>query len=160
MDVVPNAELMAFLDSLDVQEETKVNHSEEVVVETDVNNSGAAKVEDSGERRNYVWHNIADAVNSWSCRILFAECLHTKSEDFRHAIETSLYRQQLDGFLSDHDAAELRYITYLWVQLLNSLSSYLVGCEFRKRKIITLLLELYSMKQISENLFIETCLKL
>ena len=46
------------------------------------------------------------------------------------------------------------------VQLLNTISSYLAGCEFLKRNIITLLLELYSMKQISDKPFIETCLKL
>ena len=67
--------------------------------------------------------------------------------------------QQLDGFLSIRDLGELRYTTDLWVELLNSLSSYLVGCVFL-RSVISLLLKLYSLKQISEELFIETCLKL
>ena len=73
-----------------------------------------------------VWQDIADAVNDWSRHIIDAECLHSKSENLRCAIEASLCRQQLDGFLTVHDIAELRYISNLWVQLLNTISSYLV----------------------------------
>ena len=74
-----------------------------------------------------VWQDIADAGNDWSRYIIDAECLHNRSGNLRCAIEDSLYRQQLDWFLTVHDIAELRYISNLWIQLLNTISSYMVG---------------------------------
>ena len=91
---------------------------------------------------------------------LDVESKHYRSGNLRTAIEDSIHRQQLDGFLTSRDIAELRYITDVWLKLLNAVSCYGVGCEFLKRDIITLLLELYTIKQITSSLFIETCLKL
>ena len=112
------------------------------------------------KRQNDIWQNIANATYNWSCRIVDRESLNAKSTDFRSSIENSIYRLQLDGFLSTYDVDELRYITNQWIELLNSLSSYLMGCVFLKKNIISLLLKLYFVKQISEEIFIETCLKL
>ena len=152
MDVAPYTELQDFIDSLDVKDR-------KVEIETvRVEEKGDTGVEE--RRQDDIWQIIADAANDWSRRLVDAECLHARSTDFRSNVESSLYRQQLDGFLSIRDLGELRYTTDLWVELLNSLSSYLVGCVFLKRNIISLLLKLYSVKQISEELFIEPCLKL
>ena len=85
---------------------------------------------------------------------------NNKVANFRQTIEESLRRQQLDGFLNHHDVSELRYITDLWANLLQSTSCYTVGCVFVKRDIITYLLELHTLGQINTNLFIETCLQL
>ena len=74
----------------------------------------------------YVWQDIVDAENDWLRRIIDAECIYNRSENFRCAIEDSLYRQQLGGFLTVHDIAELRYFSTLWIQLLNTISSYQV----------------------------------
>ena len=156
MDVAPFTELQDFIDNLDVEDkklETKTVGEEDkdgiYVVDTEVD-----------KRQADIWQNIADVAYDWSRRIVDAESLHARSTDFRSGIENSLYRLQLDGFLSTHDVGELRYITDLWVELLNSLSSYLMGCIFLKGNIISLLLKLYSTKQISEELFIKTCLNL
>ena len=152
MDVAPYTELQDFIDSLDVKDR-------KVEIETvRVEEKGDTGVEE--RRQDDIWQIIADAANDWSRRLVDAECLHARSTDFRSNVESSLYRQQLDGFLSIRDLGELRYTTDLWVELLNSLSSYLVGCVFLKGSVISLLLKLYSVKQISEELFIETCLKL
>ena len=52
-------------------------------------------------------------------------------------------------------------ITDVWIKLLNAVSSYYrIGHEFVKRDSITLLLELYTLRQINSCLSIETCLKL
>ena len=95
--------------------------------------------------------DIADALDNWSGRTLNGEILHEKSENFRCAIEASLYRQQLDGFLSTHDITELRYKADLWIRLLHSISCYSIGCQFVKRDIIdarTLYFELYTLNYI------------
>ena len=157
MDVAPYTELQDFIDSLDVKDR-KVEIETVRVEEKDDISVGDTEIEE--RRQDDVWQNIADAAYDWSRRLVDAECLHARSTDFRSNVESSLYRQQLDGFLSIHDVSELRYTTDLWVELLNSLSSYLVGCVFLKRNVISLLLKLYSVKQISEELFIEICLKL
>ena len=153
MDVAPYTELQDFIDSLDVKDR-------KVEIETGIEEEKEIVNTEEERRQDDIWQIIADAANDWSRRLVDAECLHARSTDFRSNVESSLYRQQLDGFLSIHDAGELRYTTDLWVELLNSLSSYLVGCVFLKRNVISLLLKLYSVKQISEELFIETCLKL
>ena len=108
-----------------------------------------------------VWTDIADALNHWTQKVLDVEVRHSKTANLRENIEDSLRRQQQpDGFLNDQDIDELRYIADLWTNLLNSISSYTIGCEFVKRDIITFLLELYKLRQITDCLFIETCLKL
>ena len=106
-----------------------------------------------------VWQDIADALNNWTQRILDTESRRATSERFRQTIEESL-REQVDGFLTAHDLADLRYIADLWTNLLNATSCYTVGCVFVKRDIIIYLLELYSLRQITSCVFIETWLKL
>ena len=153
MDVVPDEGFCDFIDSLDVKDR-------KVEIETGRGEEKEIVNTEEERRQDDIWQIIADAANDWSHRIVDAECLHGRSTDFRSNVESSLYRQQLDGFLSISDVGDLRHTSDLWVELLNSLSSYLVGCVFLKRNVISLLLKLYSVKQISEELFIETCLKL
>ena len=156
MDVAPLTELQDFIDSLDVEDkilETKTRGEDckdgVYVVDTEVD-----------KRQADIWQSIADAANDWSHQIVDVKSLHARSTDFRSDVENSIYRLQVDGLLSTHDVGELRYITDLWVELLNTLSSYLMGCIFLKRNIISLLMKLYSVKQISEELFIQTCVNL
>ena len=92
--------------------------------------------------------------------MLDAESCYSRSESFRQQIEDSIQQLQLDGLLTPHDITELRYIIDLWLNLLNVVSSYSIDCAFVKRDIITLLLELYTLLQINNSLFVETCLKL
>ena len=107
-----------------------------------------------------VWLRIMDALNNWSGRILDAESRYRRSMSFRDQIEESLKRQEKDGFLNPHDLAELRYIADLWTKLLNTISYHAIGCEIVKRNVMMLLLELYSLKQIDSDLFIDICLTL
>ena len=156
MDVVHLTEIQDFIDSLDVEDKKLET---ETIRKEDKDGIYGKDVEvDKGQ--NDIWQNIADAAYNWSRRIVDAESLHARSIDFRSSIENSIYRQQLDGFLSTHDVGELRYTTDLWVELLNLLTSYLMGCVFLKKNIISLLLKLHSIKQISEEIFIDTCLEL
>ena len=108
-----------------------------------------------------VWNDIEEALNNWTQRILTVESIYNnKTASFRQIIEQSLQRQQLDGFLNHQDISELRYITNLWINLLQSISCYTIGCASVKKDIITYSLELHVLGQINRNLFIETCLKL
>jgi len=135
MDVAPDADLLNFVDNLEEK-----NLKEE-------SSDGA-------------WNDIYEALDRWSQSILDAESLRDKTEDIRLKIENSIHRQQIDGFLSHFDAAELRYVGDLWIRLLHAIASYDIGCKFTKRDILTLLLELYTLNQLDKNVFIETFLKL
>ena len=157
MDVVPDGKdfLSEFVESLadeELSSETQSNKWSE---------EGKAKTETTTRvEQTDVWADIEEALHRWTSQILDAESRREKTASFRESIEASLQRQQLDGFLSHQDITELRYIAGLWTNLLNSTSSYTIGCDFVKRDIITYLLELYNLRQISDCLFIETCLKL
>lgn len=107
-----------------------------------------------------VWTDIEEALYRWTNQILDAESRHEKTASFFENIDASLRRQQLDGFLNHHDISELRYIADLWTNLLNCISSYTISCETVRRDIITYLLELYKLRQITDCLLIETCLRI
>ena len=149
MDTVPDRDLLDFVDSLGVDKK-----------KPDELEDGEIPPAEETEKSVDVWTYIANASNEWSHRVIDAEARHERSVNIRRTIEDSLYRQQLDGFLAPQDISELRYITDVWIKLLDAVSCYTIGCEFAKRDVITFLLELYSLKQISKTLFIEVCLKL
>ena len=107
-----------------------------------------------------VWLDIKSVFHHWTDQILDSESRYEKSRSYREFVEASLRRQQLDGFLNHQDVAELMYIADLWTNLLNCISSYMIGCEFVKQDIITYLLELHKVRQVTDSLFIEKCLRL
>ena len=150
MDVDPDTDLCDFIDSLGKEEEEEVKPVQ----------SSTAPPSSHEVKESDVWLDIEDALHRWTGRILDAETRHEKTATFRENIDASLRRQQLDGFLTHHDITELRYIANLWTDLLIFSSSYTIGCDFVKGDILTCLLELYNLRQITERLFIETCLKL
>ena len=93
-------------------------------------------------------------------RVLHAEAQHSKSKQYQQVVQEALQRQQSDGLLSHHDYTELVYIADLWNSLLNSTSTFTLGCVAVKKDIIAILLELYTLKQVTKHMFIEACLKL
>ena len=98
-----------------------------------------------------VCHAIADAAGDWAGKILDAECwidveVGFDGKYFRSALETAIKRQEIDGFLSLHEAAELCHITDIWLQLLRHLSIYNGGDQYVKKNILKLMLVLYALK--------------
>ena len=150
--------LLDFVDNLGQEEEEE--EEEDVYTGQIPNTNITDKCRVKKEEESNIWVDVADALNNWTRRILDAESQHHKSSSFRQNIEEALHRQQLDGLLNHQDITELRYVADLWTNLLNATSCYTVGCVFVKRDIITVLLELYTLKQISSSLFIESCLQL
>ena len=146
--------LFDFIDSLGEEEK---EGAVAVVAATITNSEMSPKPQSEGDD---VWLRILDALNNWSYRILDVESRHHRSMSFRDRIEELLNRLQQDGFLSHHDLSELRYIAGLWSNVLNALSCHTIRCMFIKRDIISALLELYILKQITDSLFIDTCLTL
>ena len=89
-----------------------------------------------------------------------AETEYRKTADLRQNISDSLQRQLLDGFINEIDIRELEYVADLWVNLHAAFINKCSGAEFIDRDILTYLLELFNLKQISKNFFIQIALQL
>ena len=163
---VSSPDLFDFIESFERKEKYSTDTAAAVVehnnitIEDTISDSSFTTTNEKSQTAD-VWLDIAEALNIWSQRILYVESRYNTTASFRQTIEESLRRQQLDGFLDHNDLCELRHITDLWTNSLQSISCFTVGCDYIiKRDFITCLLELYTLKQIDSNLFIETCLKL
>lgn len=143
MDVMPEKSLEEFLDSLEEKPTCSLEKSTETSAEV-----------------NDTWLNIQDALNDWTKRIVDTEARLKKTQSYQQIVEDSLNRQLRDGLLTHHDFAELEYIGKLWTNLLNTAACYSIGCGFGKKDLISALLELHTLKQITSTLFIEAVLKL
>ncbi len=161
MDVVPDKELWDFINNLgeaDVQEEVKLS-SQSTPAATAAAAAAAAPEEAAVAD---VWQTIADAVDDWTHRILDAESLHDRSESFRSVIGNSIRRLELDGFLLPFELNELHNIADKWVRLLHILSTYAIGDHHTsvKKDIISLMLDLYDLKQLNAQTLIHCCASL
>ena len=100
------------------------------------------------------------ALDSWTERIIDAESRIKKTQDIRKSVLDSLNRQVLDGLISEQDAIELEYTCDLWINLYKSFLCRSSGADFSDQDVLTYLLELYTLKQISKQLFINIALEL
>ena len=105
-----------------------------------------------------VLESIIDGLNSWTEKILDIEERLKKTKDIRQSVLNSLNRQVLDGFISEQDSIELERTYDLW---LNLYKSFLCKtADFADRDVLTYLLELYRLKQITKEFYINTTLEL
>ena len=107
-----------------------------------------------------VLSSIVEALESWSDRVCNLETLCKQALDFHQRVNDSLQRQLLDGLISCQDVKELEYTADLWQKLHMSFNCKVLGCQYSSEDILTFLLELYSLKQISKGFFLRVALKL
>ena len=107
-----------------------------------------------------ILENIGEALESWSQRILDIEAKINGVGNLRESIVNSLKRQALDGLISESDTFELEYVADLWINLYKSFHCKSVGASFTDRDVLTYLLELFSLGQISKEFFIQVALEL
>ena len=104
--------------------------------------------------------DIVIALDSWTEQIIDAESRIKKTQDIRKSVLDSLNRQVLDGLISEQDSIELEYICDLWINLYKLFLCKSSGNEFADRDVLTYLLKLYSLREISKNFFINIALEL
>ena len=107
-----------------------------------------------------ILQTISDALESWSERVCNLETICKRTSDFHQKVVNCLQGQLIDGLISQQDVKELEYAADLWQKLYITYNCKILGCEFSTRDVLTYLLELYSLKQISQEFFIEVALKL
>ena len=107
-----------------------------------------------------VLEDIVDALNSWTQQIFALETDLQRNLDVKRAVTDALQRQVLDGLIKQEDANELQYILNLWTNLYRAYSCRQIGADSADQEVLSILLELYSLKQISKSFFIHITLEL
>ena len=105
-------------------------------------------------------NRLNDAFQDWYQSVLDIESFEQKTKSITDALNKSLYRQQLDGLLSSIECTQVRYINSLWHQLMHHIQLYHNGFSCRRQEIISLLIELYTCKQLTEDMLIESYIDL
>lgn len=109
---------------------------------------------------NSVLDDIVDSLDSWSQRLLDIESKLKKTQTIREKVVDSLKRQVLDGLISESDSFELEYTTDLWLNLYKTYLCKCAGTDYTDRDVLHYLIELYTLKQISKEFFIQVALQL
>ena len=107
-----------------------------------------------------ILEDISQALEVWSHRILDVETKIKRVTDFRETLVGDLHRKVEDSIISEQDSVEFEYITDLWLNLYKSFLCCSTGADFADRDVITYLLELYGLKQISKELCVQIVLEL
>ena len=102
--------------------------------------------------------DLNTTFNAWMSKVLDNEAGRTS--ELNSKITESLSRQLEDGLITYYEYVDMQYIGGIWIKLLLLIKSYNLGCTSIKKDIVSLLMELFELKQISKNLLIETILQL
>ena len=113
--------------------------------------------EKEDEEQNEVFTNgIEASLNSWLQQIVYIESVFKTSKNAQLQIQEVLGKMQTEELLSSNEFNELKEIGNIWHELVELIYCYYAGSVSNKRRIIYLLLELYSLKQLTKEIFINT----
>ena len=104
--------------------------------------------------------DLSVTFDLWMTKVKNEEVARTKIEDDSVKMKESLSRQLQGGIITYNEYIDLDYINRLWIKLLNTMKWYQLGTVCNKRDVISLLLELLELKQISKQIFIDTVTEL
>ena len=107
-----------------------------------------------GNGTDPILEDIIDTLDLWMRRILALETdLHRHSLS-RQSVNDCIRRQVADGLIDEHTARDLRYTLDLWSDLYKDYNSRRYGADISKAHTLDILLELFSLKQITRAFFI------
>ena len=107
-----------------------------------------------------ILQTISEALEDWSHRVCNLETICKRTSDIHEKVLNCLQGQMIDGLITHQDVKELEYAADLWQKLYITNNCKILGCEFSTQDVLTYLLELYRLKQISNDFFIKVVLKL
>ena len=125
------------------------------ICSTDYGNSSR-----TNNRNDYILGDIVQALDSWTHRIFLLETDLQRNTDIKRDIVDSLQRQVLDGLIKREDAKEIEYILDLWLNLYQQYKCRQIGLKFSEQEILSNLLDLFRLKQISKSFVIRVMLEL
>ena len=101
------------------------------------------------------------ALDAYSQHLLFdVEIKIRRVEDSYENLIIDLQRKVNAGIISEQDSNEFKDIADLWLNLYKSFTCRSAGATFADRDVINYLIELYEVKQISKDFFVQIVLEL
>ena len=107
-----------------------------------------------------ILEDISQALEVWSQQLHNVETKIKHVTDFRETLVGDLRRRVDASIISEQDLFEFEYIADLWLNFYKSFLCHSAGADFTDRDVITYLIELYEVKQISKELFVRIALEL
>ena len=108
-----------------------------------------------------ILEKILDALDVYSQHLLFdVEIKIRRVEDSYKNLIVDLQRKVDAGIISEEDSVKFKDIAVLWLNLYKSFICRSAGATFADRDVINYLIELYEVKQISKDFFVQTVLEL
>ena len=107
-----------------------------------------------------ILEDISQAFELWSQQLHNVETKIKRVADFQETLVADLRRKVDASIISEQDSIEFEYIADLWLNLYKSFICCSTGAGFADRDVITYLIELYEVKQISKELFVRIVLEL
>ena len=107
-----------------------------------------------------ILENISEAFDAYSQRLFDVEIKIRRVEDSYENLITDLQQRVNAGIISEQDSKEFRDIAVLWLNLYKSFIFRSTGAVFADRDVIDHLIELYEIKQISRDFFVQIVLGL
>ena len=107
-----------------------------------------------------ILEKISGALDVYSQRLFDVGINIRRIEDSRENIFTNLQRKVDAGIISEQDSNEFKHVADLLLNLYKSFICRSTGATFADRDVINYLIELYEVKQISKELFVQIVLEL
>ena len=107
-----------------------------------------------------ILEKISEALDVYSQQLFDVEIKIRRVEDSYENLITDLQGKVNAGIISEQDSNEFEDIADLWLNLYKSFICRSAGATFADRDVINYLIELYEVKQISKELFVEIALEL
>ena len=107
-----------------------------------------------------ILEKISGALDAFSQQLLDVEIKIRRKEDSYEDFITNLQRKVDAGIISEQDSIEFEYVADLWLNLYKSFICRSTGATFADRDVINYLIELYEVKQISKDFFVQIVLEL
>ena len=105
-----------------------------------------------------ILEKISEALDVYSQHLFNIGIKIRHIEDSRENIFTELQRKVDANIISEQDSIEFEYVADLWLNLYKSFICHSVGATFADRDVN--LIDLYKVKQISKDFFVEIALTL
>ena len=107
-----------------------------------------------------ILEKISEALDVYSQHLFDVGIKIRRVEDSYEHLIADLRRNVNAGIISKEDSTEFEDIAYFWLNLYKSFICRTAGATFADRDVIEYLIELYEVKQISKELFVEIALEL
>ena len=107
-----------------------------------------------------ILEKISEALDVYSQHLFNIGIKIRRIENSYEDIIADLQQKVNAGIISKEDSTEFEYIADLWLNLYKSFICRSGGATFADRDVINNLIDLYEVKQISTDFFVETVLAL